>query len=206
MTYKKPAYDVTVGSSFWCPITSRDNTTITYDTDVIEVPSVKTLTLSRVQTESTIYASGVIYDSVTLTSGATIALSSVALPTDLINQLEGATVVDGFSLNNSNDTMKEFAFGYWGELSNGEFVYFWHPVCKLTPGDESLNTKTADAIDPNKDYTVTVIPYNGLWRVKYSTEDAAAAGKTPLTKDEFFTAPIFDPTDLPTQEDTGSAT
>lgn len=196
--YVVPEYEVTVGSSFFNAIQKREKDTITYENKVLEIPIIKELGLTRTMSELEVYASGIVFDYINLTAGAEIALKAVALPPELINMLEGATEKEGFTINKTNDIGREFAFGYWGENSDGSFVYYWHPVCKLVPADEKHKTKTKDIPEPEADYKIKIIPYNGIWRVKYSTKAAEAEGLTPLTKEDFFAKPIYSEAQLPT--------
>ncbi len=197
MEYVIPEYEVTVGSSFFNAIKKKEKDTITYEDDVLEIPVIKELGLTRTMSELEIYASGIIFDYINQTAGAEIALKAVILPPELINMLEGAKEKEGFTINKTNDIGREFAFGYWGENSDGSFVYYWHPVCKLVPADEKHKTRTKDIPDPEADYKIKIIPYNGVWRVKYSTKAAVAEGLTPLTKDEFFAKPIYSEAQIP---------
>ena len=189
--YVKPEYEVTIGSAYFCLIEKRDNARITYEDEVLEVPVIKTLGLSRTVSELEVYASGILFDFLNRTAGANIALTAVSLPTDLINRIEGATEDDGFTFNSTNDIEREFAFGYWGENSDGSFMFYWHPVCKLIPTEESHKTQTADIPEPERNYSVKIIPYNNLWRVRYSTSKDTEAGFEPLEIDEFFEKPIY---------------
>jgi len=197
MEYIMPEYEVTVGSSYFNAITKREKETITYDGAVKELPIIKELGLTRTMAELEVHASGIIFDYINQTAGAEIALKAVILPPELINMLEGASEADGFTFNKTNDIGREFAFGYWGENSDGSFVYYWHPVCKLVPADEKHRTRTKDIPDPEADYKIIIIPYNNIWRVKYSTKAADEAGLDVLTKAEFFAQPVYNEDDLP---------
>ncbi len=196
--YLKPAYEVTIGSSFWDIITSRTDTDINYKDEVLEIPIIKTLGLARTQSEAKVHASGITYDYLSQTTGAEITLGAVALPEGLMNELEGTKIEGGWAFNKTNDIGKEFAFGYWGENSDGSFMYYWHPVCKLVPADESHETKKDEIPEPSREFKIVIIPYNGLWRVKYSTKLAEEASETPLSIDDFFAKPIYKETELPT--------
>ena len=195
--YTKPEYEVTIGSAYFCLIEKKDNQSITYENDVMEVPAIKTLGLSRKVSALEVYASGILFDFLNRTAGADIALTAVTLPADLINRIEGAVEDEGFTFNNTNDIEKEFAFGYWGENSDGSFMFYWHPVCKLTPTEESHQTRTGDVPEPQRNYSVKVIPYNNLWRVRYSTSKDVEAGFKPLEMDEFFASPIYSKDQMP---------
>jgi len=201
IVYIKPEFEVTIGSAYFCLIAKKDNQSITYRNKVLEVPTIKTLGLTRTVSELEIYASGILFEYINRTAGANIALNTVALPPELIAEIEGALVKDGFTLSSTNDIEVEFAFGYWGENSDGSFTFYWHPVCKLTPTEENHETRTADIPVPQRGYAVKVIPYNNLWRVKYSTKTDTAAGYIPMKKEEFFIEPIYKENQLPKREE-----
>jgi hypothetical protein len=111
---KKPTYEVSVGAAFFCIIDSKTAAGINYKTDVTRLDVIRTLGITPAVAEQEIWASGVLFDYISMTTGATIALTAVALPAELLNELSGAEQKDGFVFNRVNDLEKEFAFGYWG--------------------------------------------------------------------------------------------
>lgn len=188
----KPAYTVGIGSAYFNFIKSRNDTdTIEYDDEVIECPVIKTLGLSRTVTEGKIFASNIVYEFISQTTGAELALGAVALPPDILQKAEGATVDGEYEYGSIDDKGAEFAFGYWAPESDGEMRYYWHPVCKLVPVDEAFATREEGTMpDPNVSYRIVIIPFNGLWRTKYITRNVAADA-TPLTIAEFFATPLY---------------
>jgi len=195
--FVKPEYEVTIGSAYFCLIKERDNQQITYEDTVLEVPVIKTLGLTRTVSELEVYASGILFDYLNRTAGASVALTAVTLPPDLLAEIEGSAKKEGFTFNRTNDIEREFAFGYWGENSDGSFMYYWHPVCKLTPTEETHQTRTAEIADPERNYAVRVIPYNNLWRTRYSTKTDKEAGYEPIEKEVFFLDPIYKEDQIP---------
>jgi len=196
----KPEYEVTIGSAYFCLIKERTNTDISYEDTVLEVPTIKTLGLTRTVSELEVYASGILFDYLNRTAGANIALNAVTLPAYLLDRIEGAAKDAGFTFNRTNDIEREFAFGYWGENSDGSFMFYWHPVCKLTPTEENHQTRTAEIPDPERNYAVRVIPYNNLWRTRYNTNADKEAGYKPLEKAQFFLMPIYREDQIPERE------
>ena len=200
----KPTYEVSVGAGFFCIINSKTSNSIEYQDTVTRLDVIRTLGITPAVTEQEIWASGILFDFISQTSGANIALTAVALPADLLTELSGADKQDGFVFNKVNDLEKEFAFGYWGENRNGTLVFYWHPVCKLALGEDTKTTRNNDPPDPQKNYNIKVIPFGsgdegGVWRVKYDQQEAKAIGKVPLTVDEFFINPIYRKDQIPTQ-------
>jgi len=191
ITHIKPEFEVTIGSAYFCFIESKTNDTITYENEVFEVPTIKTLGVTREVSSLPVWASGDIYKYLNQTAGADIALVAVTLPQDMLAKIEGSTKQGGHTFNRTNDIEREFAFGYWGENYDRSFTYVWHPVCKLIPTEENHATRTQDLTDPQRNYSVKVLPFNNVWRHKYSTKQAIEAGEQPLTKEEFFLLPIY---------------
>jgi len=198
--YIKPEFEVTVGSIYFCLIEERTHTNILYENIVLEVPTVKTLGITRIVSELEVYSSGILFEYLNRTAGANIALDAVALPASLLDRIEGATKDAGFTFNRTRDIEREFAFGYWGENSDGSFVYYWHPVCKLTPTEENHQTSTADIPEPQRNFAVRVIPYNNLWRVRYSTNGDKEEGYIPLEKEAFFGSPVYREEQIPERD------
>lgn len=197
--FKKPSFTVTVGSSFWSVVDTKTSTTITYKPKVTEIPIIKTLGISPTTSELKVFASGIVYDHISLISGAEITLDAVALPTALVSELLGEESDGGAFVSRSNDIGKEFAFGYWSENSDGSYVYYWHPLCKLVAGEQSLETKTDEITEPSREYTITVLPFTQIWKFRYDTAEAIIAGNTPLTREEFFAKPILNISELPAE-------
>ncbi|MCL2248675.1 MAG: hypothetical protein FWC13_05350 [Oscillospiraceae bacterium] len=191
----KPTYEVSVGGAFICPIIGRTSTEITYEPIVTRVDVIRTQTMTPNTTESKIWASGVIFDHVSQTVGAGIALGAVALPQGLLTDLSGAQTKEAFTFDRTNDLEREFAYGYWGENRDGTMTFYWHPVCKLTIGEDAKNTRNDDSPDPNKTYNIEVIPFGSsgkgsIWRVRYA-QNEEKENVIPLTIDEFFVSPIY---------------
>ena len=192
----RPTYEVSVGAGFFCIIKERDSNTITYEESVLRQDVIRTLGITPTLIEQEIWASGVMFDYISQTTGADIALNAVALDTELLINLSGANKKEGFVFNRVNDLEKEFAFGYFGENRDGTLVFYWHPLCKIVAGEETKNTRTNDPPDPQKNYSIKVMPFGsgedgGVWRVRYDQKEAKAEGYQPLTIDEFFTQVIY---------------
>jgi len=198
----KPPFEVSVGAAFFCVIDERDNTNITYKNTVVRQDVVRELGITPTVVEQEIWASGVMFEYISQTTGADIALNAVALDSDLLIELSGANQEDAFVFNRVNDLEKEFAFGYWGENRDGSMVFYWHPLCKITAGEETKSTRTNDPSDPQKNYNIKVMPFGGgdsggVWRVRYDQKKAAEAGFVPLTVDEFFGQVIYREEQMP---------
>ena len=197
----RPTFEVSVGAGFFCIIENKTGTTINYQPTVTRLDVIRTLGITPVTSEQEIWASGILFESITQATGANIALTAVALPAKLLNELSGADQQKGFAFSRANDIEKEFAFGYWGENRDGSLVFYWHPVCKLVPGEETKNTRSDTPPDPQKNYTIRVIPFGmedgGIWRARYDQQEAAAEGITPLTIDEFFERVIYREDQIP---------
>ena len=194
---KRPVFPVSIGAAYFCLIKNKTETTIEYEKEVIEVPTIKTLELTRNISELTVWASGQIYDHLSRTIGGDINLNAVILPPDLLRVIEGNSGENGSIIGRINDVEREFAFGYWGENSDGSMIYVWHPVSKLIPTAETYQTRTENMDDPQRNYSVKVIPFDSYWIYKYYTQKRIEAGYVPLTINEFFSQPIFKDEQLP---------
>ena len=155
---------------------------------IMSMPVVKTLTIAPDASTKKIYASGIVYDTTSQVKGATASLGAVALPRIFVDKALGSKTNGALSYDLSNQKGMEFAFGYYCAKSDGSMVYYYHPRCKLTLGDEEHKTLDDSDLDPEVSYDIEIMPTaEGLWRVRYDTADVAA-GKTPLTMEEFFSA------------------
>ena len=184
---QKPAYWLTVRDNFWCFLKAEDGAARMYEKEVYRSPVVKSIGLTGTVAEGNIYASGIVYDVIHQTQGAEIALGAVALERELVDKANGATIKGGYIYEKSNDISKEFAYGYYAEASDGTLMYFWHPRCKLTQGDETLETSTDSPADPNLSYTIKALPtVEGIWRIKYEAKKDAREAGTAMSPEEFF--------------------
>lgn len=186
-----PAYWLTVGDAFFCFLASEIAGVRTYETDVFEEPTIKSIGINPVVSESKIFASGKVYDIIRSKQGANIALAVVALSPNIENKALGVTVSGPYVYDKNVDINKEFAFGYWAELKDGSKVYYWHPRCVLSPTENTIDSSKEEPDDPQVTYNITALPCaaNGVWRVRYYTGNAVG---TPLTAAEFFAAPIYE--------------
>lgn len=183
IVFQKPSYWVTVRDNFWDFLIAENGAARMYEPDVYRSPVVKSIGLTGTVAEGNIYASGIVYDYTRQVQGAEIALDAVALDHALLDKATGAAVNGGFVYDSSNDISKEFAFGYYLEQRNGEYVYYWHPRCILAQNDETIETSTDSAPDPSRSYTIKALPtIEGVWRIRYYTEDV----QSPLTPEAFF--------------------
>ena len=181
---QKPAYWITVRDNYWNFLLEEVGAARMYEKEIYQSPVVKSIELTKTVSSGDIYASGIVYDSVSRVNGGEIGLGAVALDRMLVDKASGClTSEDGFVYDSSNDIGKEFGFGYYLDESDGNKVYYWHPRCKLVPSDESVETSTDAAVDPQRDYTIKCLPTSeGIWRVRYYTKGATK----PLSINEFF--------------------
>ena len=192
----RPTYEVSVGAVFFCLIKDRDNTNINYEDTVIRQDVVRSLGITPAVIEQEVWASGVMFDFISQTTGANIALTAVALDSELLTDLSGAKQEKGFVFNRVNDLEREFAFGYFGENRDGTLMFYWHPLCKIAAGEETKATRTNDPPDPQKNYNIKVMSFGsgeqgGVWRVRFDQKKAIKEGYKALTIEEFFSQVIY---------------
>ncbi|MBQ6536984.1 MAG: hypothetical protein IJI40_09445 [Firmicutes bacterium] len=180
---QKPSYWITVRDNFWNFCKAESGAARMYEPEVYRSPVVKSIGLTETVAEGNIYASGIVYDYTRQVQGEEIALDAVALDHFLEDKAAGAVANGGFIYDKSTDVGKEFAFGYYLQQRDGNFVFYWHPRCLLTKKDSTVETSKDSAPDPSRPYTIRALPtVEGVWRVRYYTEDV----QEPLTPEEFF--------------------
>lgn len=184
---QKPKYWLTVRDNFWCFLEAENGPARMYEKMVYRSPVVKSIGLTGTIADANIYASGIVYDIIHQVQGTEIALGAVALEKELVDKANGAITKGSFVYEKSNNISKEFAYGYYAEESDGSLVYFWHPRCKLTKSDDTLDTSTDSPADPNRSYTIKSLPTSeGVWRVKYYAKKADLDAGTALSVEDFF--------------------
>ncbi len=181
MTQKKPAYELTVGDFFVHLPGFKGGD----DVD-LQMPVIKTATVQPNEKSNEIFASGIVYDTVSVVSESRLGLNAVALPQDFLNYALGA-VVKGAAAYDVNMPLKpEFGCGYTADLSDGSKVYYYHPRCKLVQRDRQHQTSNNNPADPAVEYDIMLMATEEhIWRVRYATA-SVAEGETPLTPQEFF--------------------
>ena len=198
--HENPTFEVSVGAAFFCIIKNRTANEIIYEPTVIRSEIIRTLTITPTIASGTIHASSIVYEYINDKVGVEIELGAVALPRKLLKGISGAEHSKGVTIERVTDVSKEIAFGYWAENRDGSLIFHWHPVCKLTQSSETKETRTDDAPDPEKSYTITVIPYQGKTVTSYDQRDAIEDGETPIGIDEFFARPFYNIEDMPTRD------
>lgn len=181
---KKPAYDLTVRDFF---VNFKADTGKKLEALQLKMPVIKSIRVQPGENSKEIYASGVIYDTATLLSDIKVGLNVVALPAEFTDRALGSGGSGAVSYDVTKPHKEEFSCGYWAEKSDGSKVYYYHPRCKLTQGDEELKTSESGTLpDPNIGYTLMILPTDeNVWRARYDTSKVDAS-KVPLTPEEFF--------------------
>lgn len=146
---KKPDYWITVGNAYF------------YD-DEMDAPqgvsTIKQIGVAEEKAEQKIYGSGVVYEVVSQTTSTTITIDSIQLPTEWVDRYQGREGNGAATEQKTTDRLKEFSFGYTIMYSGGDKIFKWYPRCQLTAADETIATKTADAVDPSRQYTIVAMP------------------------------------------------
>lgn len=179
MTLKnvKPDYWVSVGNAFFGDLETGE---------VISVPSIKQVGIKEDKAEQKLYGSGRVYEVVSQTTSTEITVDAIALPQDLVNAYLGRTIDGAANEQKTTDRLKEFAYGYSIMYASGKQIFKWFPRCQMTSADESISTKTADAVDPNRQYVIVSMPLDSnVVRVEYD-QTLEKEGETPITEEKFF--------------------
>lgn len=177
ITKQKPDYWVSVGNAYFGSLDAAE---------VISVPSIKQIGIKEDKAEQKIYGSGIVYEVVSQTTSTEVTVDAIALPQKLVNEYLGRTVVGAANEQKTTDRLKEFAFGYTITYASGKKIFKWFPRCQMTSADETIATKTSDAVDPNRQYVIVSMPLDtNVVRVEYDQTMEAEEAKM-VTEDEFF--------------------
>lgn len=153
----------------------------------MQMPVIKELRVQPNENTKSIYASGVVYDTVTQLAESRAGLTAVALPREFTDRALGAKGTGAVSYDTVMPEKEEFGCGYWCENQDGSCTYYYHPRCKLVQSDSTHRTyDAAQTPDPSVTYDLLLLGTDEkVWRVRYCTADVEA-GKVPLTPAEFF--------------------
>ena len=186
---RKPDYWVSVGNAYF------------YD-DAMTAPegvnSIKEIGISEDKAEQKLYGSGIVYEVVSQTTSTQITVTAIQLPEEWTNKYLGRTIDGAFNMQTVTDRLKEFSFGYTVEYSDGKKIFKWFPRCQMTLADETIATRTADPVDPQRQYTIVAMPTaEGVVRVSYDQQQVTE-GEAALTEDEFFAQVLVNLENKPT--------
>lgn len=179
----KPTWELTV-RDFFVHFKAGDAGAVASD---MKMPVIKELRVQPNENTKSIYASGVVYDTVTQLAESKAGLTAVALPREFTDRALGAKVKGAVSYDTVMPVKEEFACGYWCENQDGSKTYYYHPRCKLVQSDATHKTwDPAQTVDPSVAYDILLLPTDEkVWRVRYFTANVED-GKIPLTPEEFF--------------------
>lgn len=173
----KPDYWVSVGNAYFGDLETGE---------VFSVPSIKQIGIKEDKAEQKIYGSGIVYEVVSQTTSTEVTVDAIALPQKPVNEYLGRTSVGAANEQKTTDRLKEFAFGYTITYASGKKLFKWFPRCQMTSADETIATKTGDAVDPNRQYVIVSMPLDtNVVRVEYDQTLETEEAKM-LTEEEFF--------------------
>lgn len=207
-----PAVKITVGDQYICKnvMDSGNNWTETFESDVIELPTVVNVEVTDNSDSYETYASGAVYDSDTPVTSQDIAEENVAFPTMLLAELRGETVdSDGVTLGGGFGVRPFFAYGMAIKRKDGSWEYRWYPKCKLITNTDKTETSEDSHKDQNEEITIRAYGYNdnGNTYIRCLTSEE---GMEDMTAAAFFAAPLLTVADvkgaLPTTTTTTTTT
>ncbi|HZW98209.1 MAG TPA: major tail protein [Bacillota bacterium] len=192
----KPAYRITVGKAYFADYNAVADT---FSSDVVAVESIKEIGIALEKSSSTIYASGITYDTTNQKTGEAISIDAVQLPIDLVSKYLGESSTSqsadkGLTYVKVNDKSPDFAFGYSVEYSDGKKLFKWYPRCKLITADETVATRDESAADPSASYEVIAMPKDKVISFKYD-QSLVDPLYVPHDEAKFFSSVVYKATD-----------
>lgn len=187
-TQAKPSWELTVRDFF---VRFKANSETQAEALNLKMPVIKDIQVQPGEQNKSIYASGVVYDVVAQLTESKLGLTAVALPAAFTDRALGTGGKGAVSYDSVTPQTEEFACGYWAENSDGSAVYYFHPRCKLMQSNRTHKTMDQGSLpDPSVAWDIVALPTDEkVWRVRYDT-GKVAAGKVPLTPEEFFLLPM----------------
>ena len=197
ITKQKPTIKETVGSQYVCfdKMSEDGEWTEEFEVDVEQTDVVKSVKVTENTTDSQIYASGILYDTVNETTSVNVEVEVIAFPDATLHKMRGDHVdVGGLILSGGNGKGRVrpfFAYGKVVKMKGGKVRYDWYPKCKLSENTDETKTKEESFSEQTDTITIVAYPFNSAGDVvaKVSSDVNFPVG---LTEEKFFAKPILD--------------
>lgn len=193
ITKKKPPVKVTAGAQYICFNTmNADNEwTEDFETTVLQLPTVVDVAVTDNTDAYDAYASGQIYDTDTVVTSKSIAVTNIAFGDALLAKMRGDDVDGGIVLGGGRKAIRPyFAYGIVVVRKDGSLDLRWYPKCKLTENSDSAATSTDAHQDQNDTITIKAFSFDDdeHQEVRVLTGEEGYSG---ITEAAFFAAPIL---------------
>ena len=193
ITKKKPPVKVTAGAQYICFNTmNADNEwTEDFETTVLQLPTVVDVAVTDNTDAYDAYASGQIYDTDTVATSKSIAVTNIAFGDALLAKMRGDDVDGGIVLGGGRKAIRPyFAYGIVVVRKDGSLDLRWYPKCKLTENSDSAATSTDAHQDQNDTITIKAFSFDDdeHQEVRVLTGEEGYSG---ITEAAFFAAPIL---------------
>ena len=193
ITKKKPPVKVTAGAQYICFNTmNADNEwTEDFETTVLQLPTVVNVAVTDNTDAYDAYASGQIYDTDTVVTSKSIAVTNIAFGDALLAKMRGDDVDGGIVLGGGRKAIRPyFAYGIVVVRKDGSLDLRWYPKCKLTENSDSAATSTDAHQDQNDTITIKAFSFDDdeHQEVRVLTGEEGYSG---ITEAAFFAAPIL---------------
>lgn len=196
---KKPPYKESVGAQYFCfnkHAEGSNDWTGEFETDVEKTNTVSSVTVKENVDTTPIYASKLVYDSVSQASTVEITDEVIAFVPETLCRMRGDLMdTAGLILSGGNRDREYFAYGKVVYKSGNAVRYDWYPKCKLSENTDDIKTSEDTFSQQNDKLTIVAYPFNDAGDIKSSVETGVNFPST-LTEDKFFSKPILSPADL----------
>ena len=188
-----PSTKYTVGSQYICfdSMDEQNEWTQTFESDVVELPTVIDVDIKDNTDAYDRYASGALYEADSPVTSQEITETNIAFPPMLLAKMRGEEVDEaGIVLGGGHGARPYFAYGCAIVNKDGSRELRWYPKCKLR--ENSDKTETSEENHKEQNDTVTIKAYgfndNGNTYIKAITSEDGMAG---MDEDKFFAAPVL---------------
>lgn len=192
-------YSVGIDDLLICMKTTRETSTAapTYDTKIWRIPNVKKIGVKGNGKTQELWASNKLFAKVIQETQHVLTISHIGLPTNLMDQMTGASITKGTSFGTTDaHEYPEFALGILAPKSDNVMDAIWYPSCTIDAATQEDYETQEEAFKEN-DYSIE-IDANGLRnnKILFSKFSNARTQTDGMDVDTFIKQPIYDPTQI----------
>lgn len=162
--------------------------------EVVRLPIATKLAIKGNGTTLEKYASSKLFRSIGRETKHEIGVDHVGIPIELWDQIKGEIAKKGVTFNNTKaKEMPYLAFGFIGNIEDGESMAVWYPRVQLSNviDDEFVTAESEIAIN---DVTANFVAYGSNYNenILYATFNSLRDTAEGITLDKFIKQPIYD--------------